>query len=303
MNKHLLIISLVFVFFIFNGCTEKHYRDKSPIKVNFKATNTQNNKILSNNNETIYVAVSAMISPKENFKQYRKLFAYLSKRINKPIKLKQRKTYREINDLLESGGLDFALICSGAYVVAEREFPIHILAVPVVNGEPTYQAYIIVNKRSKINSFEQLKGKSFAYTDPLSNTGYKYALKLLRENHHNPKKYFSKTIFTHGHDYSIQAVQRGVVDGATVESLIFNNIKATDSSKVDNIKIIKKSEAFGIPPFVFTDKSNIDEINKIRKILFNMHKTATGKKILQKLLIDKFIPGKEELYNSVKKFN
>ena len=285
MLKYLNMIFITFLLLV--GCRESHYQNKVPKVVNLKSINETNKKLFTKDDQTIYVAVSAMISPKETLAQYKELFSYLSKKLNKPIKLKQRKTYGEVNELLKNGGLDFALVCSGAYVVAEREFPIHILAVPVVRGEPQYQAYIIVNNKSKIYSFDQLKGKTFAYTDILSNTGYKYALKLIREMHYNPETYFSKTIFTHGHDYSIQAVQRGIVDGATVESLIFNYLQVTEPSKVKNIRIIKKSEKFGIPPLVFTDKSNKKVVKKIREILFNMHKTPEGKKILKKLLIDK----------------
>ena len=301
MSKYLNFFIITFLFF--GGCIENHYQNKVPKKVNFNNVDGTSKEFFTNNKQTIYVAVSAMLSPKETLTQYKELFSYLSKKLNRPIKLKQRKTYGEVNELLKSGGLDFALVCSGAYVVAKREFPIYILAVPVVRGEHKYQAYIIVNKKSKIYSFKQLKGKSFAYTDLLSNTGYKYALKLLRENHFDPKTFFSNTIFTHGHDYSIQAVQRGIVDGATVESLIFNYLKIKDSSKVKNIRIIKKSEKFGIPPLVYTDKSNKKLVKKIREVLFKMHKTPMGKKILKELLIDKFIQGKEELYNSVKEFN
>ena len=43
MNKR-----LVFIYFIYSGYTQKHYRDENPIKLNFKATGTQNNKISSN---------------------------------------------------------------------------------------------------------------------------------------------------------------------------------------------------------------------------------------------------------------
>lgn len=45
--------------------------------------------------------------------------------------------------------------------------PMEILVVPVVNGKPYYQAYVIVNKDGNINDLNDLKNKPFAFTDPL----------------------------------------------------------------------------------------------------------------------------------------
>ena len=67
-----------------------------------------------------------MISPKKTFYLYEKLLKYNEKNLGVPIKLKQRKSYQEVYNLLEEGKLDFAYVCSGAYVVAKRKFPLKI---------------------------------------------------------------------------------------------------------------------------------------------------------------------------------
>jgi len=82
---------------------------------------------------------------------------------------------------LRNKQVEFAFVCSGAYVVEKDFSDVKILAVPVCNGKTTYQAYIIVNKKSKIKTFEDLRDKSFAYTDNLSNTGRFYPLRRLKE--------------------------------------------------------------------------------------------------------------------------
>ena len=255
-----LITNLILLLFLLT-CSDNHYRNQEPQNVDLEVQTTDENNLTSANKEErpIYVAISAMISPKEILKQYKELINYLSAKLKTEVKLKQRKSYGEVNDLLQRGKLEFAFICSGAYVEAEKKFPIHILAVPVINNEPEYYAYIIVNNKTSISSLKQLFGTYFAYTDPLSNTGYKYGLKLIKELGYDPENFFSQTIFTHGHDYSIQAVARGVVDGAAIDGLILDYSKVKDPSKVKDVRIIKKSELFDIPPIVYTDKS--DEYN------------------------------------------
>ncbi|MEW6004857.1 MAG: phosphate/phosphite/phosphonate ABC transporter substrate-binding protein [Stygiobacter sp.] len=244
----------------------------------------------------IYVAVSTMISPLETFNLYKDVMDYISKHLGVRIEFKQRKTYREVNDLLADNKLDFAFICTGAYLEARNEIPIEILVVPVVNGKSYYQAYVIVSEESKISDINDLKSKSFAFTDPLSNTGYSYIVNILKDKKTTPEKYFSKTIFTYAHDYSIQAVKRKIVDGATVDGLVFEYLKHYEPEKVDGVKIIHKSREFGIPPFVVQKNMDKNLKQKLKNVMLNMHNDPEGKKLLNKIMIDKFTLADESIY-------
>jgi len=298
------VLFLIFVFLLADCNETNHYNNQKPIKIeigNKQHVNLDENK--TKNVKTINVAISTMISPQKTFYLYENLLRYIEKRLGIQIILKQRKSYQEVNDLLEEGKLDFAYVCSGAYVVAKRKFPIKILAAPQMNHKTYYQAYIIVNKKSRYKTFDDLKGKSFAFSDPLSNTGYKYVLKLLKERYTNVDEFFSKTIFTYAHDYSIQAVARGLVDGATVDGLVFDYLRTNDPGKVKNVKIIQKSQNFGIPPFVYAPNSDPVLIKKIQNILLNMDKNKEGEEILKKLQIEKFVMVKPDIYKSLESFN
>lgn len=279
----------------------KHYKNTEPIEVDFSDTIT-NTEIYtdSSKSEPLYVAISAMISPKETFIQYQKLLNYISKKLDMKIVLKQRKTYQEINDLLERGELDFALICTGAFIKVKNKFPLHLLAVPLVNNEPYYQAYLLVNKNSTIKSFIDFKNRSFAYTDPISNTGYMFVQGLLGNMKLKSDEFFTKTIFTYAHDYSIQAVSKGIVDGASIDGLIYEYLAKYYPERVENIKIIYKSKKFGIPPFVYSNNTDRALIKKIKAIMLDMHNDEDGKVILENILIDKFVPGDISLYNSLR---
>jgi len=242
-----------------------------------------------------------MVSPRETLRYYEDLVHYISRKIGRPIKINQKKTYKEVNDQLKQRQIDAAFICSGAFVEAKSRFPIEIIAVPVVNGKNTYNADVIVRKNSPIRRFEDLRGKTFAFTDPLSNTGRLYAVERVRELHSTPGKFFSKVIYTHGHDYSIQAVARGMVDGATVDGLVLNYTKAYYPEKVKNIRIIEISKPFGMPPVVVHKNLDYQLKNKLRQVLLKMDKDPEGKKILERLMIDKFVPGNEKDYLSISK--
>ncbi len=266
-------------------------------EINLQDDKTSFDSKQSSSQQKIYVAISTMISPVETFNLYKDLIDYFSSKLGVPIEFKQRKTYAEVNELLNQNKLDFAFICTGAYIEARNKMPIEILVVPVVEGKPYYQAYVIVNDESNINSIDDFQGKSFAFTDPLSNTGYDYIINILKDRRTNPEKFFSKTIFTYAHDYSIQAVKRKIVDGATVDGLVYEYLKHFQPEKVEGIKIINKSRDFGIPPFVV--QKNLDPKLKLelKNIMLTMHQDSEGKKLLNKIMIDKFIEADDSLYN------
>lgn len=297
------ILILVWCAVLSIGCTkDNREKDNLPIKVDFSQANGNHKEEISNDSiAPLHIAVSAMISPKETFAYYEELIKYISRKIGRKIEFKQRKTYKEVNTLLETRELDFAFICSGAYVEATKKFPLEILAVPVVHGEPLYRAYVITHKSYSINKFTDLMGKSFAFTDPLSNTGRLYAVKRVNEHGSTVDEFFKKTIYTYAHDHSIQVVARKIVDGATIDGLVYDYLKEKYPERVKDVRIIEISEGYGIPPVVIHKKINQKLKNELKAIFLGIDKGAEGKKILQKLMIDKFIVGNDTSYNSIRR--
>jgi phosphonate transport system substrate-binding protein len=246
------------------------------------------------------VAVSAILSPKETYNSYTDIFKYLSSRIGRDIEFHQRKTYQEVNQMLESGQLDFAFICSGAYIDLTPEKGVELLCVPITQGKPLYQAYVIVPANSSAKKFEDLKGSSFAFTDPLSNTGYLYVLYRLSQLNQTVDGFFSSTLFTNGHDISIQMVAKGLLDGATIDGLVYDYLSTKDPQRVNGIRIIEKSQYFGIPPIVISSHLDPELKSRIQDVFLNIHKDPQGKKLIKSLLIDRFEIGNDSNYNEIR---
>lgn len=295
------IIAFSFLFLLFS-CRNERRREREIVEIDF----TEGKKLiepvsLSDTIQSINVAVSAIISPRETFSYYNELFEYISQKINRQIIFKQRKTYQEVNDMLFKKEVDMAFICSGAYVEEKLRSNIEILAVPVCNGRPMYQAYIITNKSAEIEKFEDFRGKSFSFTDPLSNTGKLYADMRLKQINTTAEDFFSSTMFSNGHDISMQLVSKEVVDGATIDCLIYNYKALFFPNHVKNLKIIEKSEEFGIPPIVVPKGLDENLKAELRGIFYSIHTDSTGKEILDQLLIEKFIPGEDKNYDRIRR--
>jgi phosphonate transport system substrate-binding protein len=257
---------------------------------------------IQNNSEgrTLKVAVSPILSPRETYHSYESLFRYISEQTGIPIEFHQRRTYHEINQMLEAGQLDFAFICSGAYVELDRERGTGLLAVPECNGSRFYKSYIITHASSAAQQFDDLRGSSFAFTDPMSNSGRLYIKHRLQQEGRDVESFFGSTLYTYGHDLSIQMVQKGIVEAASVSNLVYDFLKAKDPERVSNIRILEVSEDFGMPPVIYSRRMTPNLREKIRTLFMQMHNDNAAATILDDLLIDRFHPGDDDEYNSIR---
>jgi phosphonate transport system substrate-binding protein len=295
---YILNFFLIFILALLNGCG----RDSDAVVVNFDKTVTvERPGSHVSGDAVIKVAVAAMISPKETFGYYHQLLEYLGKQMGRDIQLVQRKTYGEINALLGKGQIDLAFICSGPYVVGKEKHDFELLAIPQVGGSHFYQSYLVVNSASQFQRIEDLKGRVFAFTDPDSNTGKLVPTFWLSQIGERPESFFSKTIYTYSHDNSILAVNRALVDGAAVDGLIWEYYHRKNPVFTSRTRIIRKSEPYGIPPIVASRSLTSELKKRLRQILLAMHRDPGGQRILQELMIERFLEPHDEWYDSIRK--
>lgn len=247
------------------------------------------------------VAFASILSPAKNIEGYHQLLSYLEGRLGRPVRLVQRMTYAEVNELMRAGQIDMAFVCTLAYVEGNREFGMELLVAPQVRGQTVYYSYLIVPKESPVNSLMGLKGKAFAFSDPLSNTGRlvpTYHLSLLGTT---PDDFFSRYVFTYSHDNSIVAVADGLVDAAAVDSLVYDFFATTEPDMIAKTRIIARWGPFGIPPVVVHPGLDPSLKERLRKIFLDIHRKQAGRSTITDLFIDRFVPIQDEAYNSVRR--
>lgn len=248
----------------------------------------------------LHVAVASVISPRGAVESYQPLLDYLSVQLNRPVELVQRRTYAEVNDLIEQGQIDMAFVCTSAYVIGQREFGMELLAAPQVEGETVYHSLLIVPADSLADDMADLRGKTFAFTDPWSNTGRMYPTAMVKELGEKPETFFGQVLFTYSHDDAIRAVASGVADGAAVDSLVYQFALAREPRLAEQTKVIHRSISFGIPPVVTSPHLRPQIRAKLQEILLNMADDPAGRPALRALDIDRFVLIEDSAYNSVR---
>jgi phosphonate transport system substrate-binding protein len=246
------------------------------------------------------LCVGSMITPQDGYVYYRQLIDYLAEKLDLHITALDPGNYEEVNRLLETGMVDVAFICSGPYVEGHARFGLNLLAAPVVNDEPVYYSNLIVPRGSSARRLADLRGKTFAFADPHSNSGAMVPMSKLAETGETPESFFGSFLFTYGHDRSIRAVADGLVDGAAVDSLIWDFLVANNPGLREKVRVIERFGPFGIPPVVTGNHVDPAMREALQKILLSMHNDPRGREILKGMNIERFTQIDDSAYDSVR---
>ncbi|MBC8015130.1 MAG: phosphate/phosphite/phosphonate ABC transporter substrate-binding protein [Sporomusaceae bacterium] len=248
----------------------------------------------------ILIALASVMSPHETIGYYRKIADYVSNKTGRQAILIQRKTYAEVNMLLANGDVDIAFLSTGAYSSYRGMNEIELFVMAEHLGNSLYTAEVIVHKDSTIRTIDDLGGKVFAFTDPLSFSGHMVIEEYLRQRNTIPEKFFSRYFYTYSHDKSIWAVANKVSDGASFDSQIYEYAKAKSPELVANIRIIASIGPAPTGPVVINKKVKPEYREQLRHIFLTMHEDPKVFEAMQGLVIDKFVMPTPELYEPLR---
>jgi len=150
----------------------------------------------------------------KNDATYRPLANYLAAQLKRPVQLRTVDSWEGLAKSLANGETDLALMGPWGYVLANHEAAAQVISTILYDGKPEYFAIIVTRPDSGIKNLSDLKGKSFAFGDKGSTSGY------LIPRHHfmtlgiNPETYFSKVLYTKHQAIETQVVQGTLDAGA-----------------------------------------------------------------------------------------
>lgn len=212
---------------------------------------------------------------------------YLEKKLDLPVELKFSRTYSEMMSMINLGEVDIAYVCNTTFVQLKRQKSAKLLTIPVSNGLEVYYSYIISQKKSSYKNLLGFKDKIFAFTDPDSNSGAVAPTYALLKSGYKTKEYFRETIYTYEHGESIKAVLDEFVDGASVDSLVYEQFIKRHPSEAKSLRIVEKLGPFTMSPIVANKNLSLKKFNEIQKIFINMNQETEGSAILKALSLDK----------------
>ena len=267
--------------------------------------------------EDLKIVITAAFVSERGLPVYQELADYISRKANMDVDIISELSYRHSSLLLDKGIIQLGFVCGLPYTHKKATGQQVLLAMPIVadikddfekvagfkRTPGKYYSYTIVHKDADIKNWAMLKGKSYAYNDQDSNSGYNMPrYKLIQLGAKSWEDYFSKILVSGSHEESIRMVAEGVVDASSVDSLVLDfdrYLKEENAMKVKIIEVLFAGGA-GVPPVVMSTRTPVKLRKKLQLIFLNMHRDKEGKKILKKALLKRFEKPDDKNYDDIR---
>ncbi len=215
-------------------------------------------------------------------------------------------SYAAVVSAMGAGTVDVGWLSPLPYVIAHDQYGVKVVLRTVRNKSDKYWSFIIARTDTGINKLEDLKGKRFAYGDPVSTSGCLYAKELVRSKGEDPDKFFSNVIFAGAHDKVVMAVYNKQVDAGAIYGGVVSDARekvvGTIKDVMQKTKVIAKSAE--IPNDTVSVRKDLppDLVKKITDGLMKVAESDEGRIAIMTVYgIDGFVPAKDADYDSVRK--
>jgi len=201
---------------------------------------------------------------------------------------------------------DVCFVCSLPYVMFERQgvSPAVPVAAPVLagrryRGKPVYFSDVIVPTASDAESFHDLRGRSWAFNEPLSHSGYgitRFHLVTLGET----SGFFGEVIEAGFHETAIEMVRTGNVDGSAIDSQVLAVALRDDPTLHDEIRIVDVLGPSTIQPVAISRRISRDIQAAIVEVLTSLHRRPETRRQLARGLVDRFVEVGPDSYDDIR---
>jgi phosphonate transport system substrate-binding protein len=227
----------------------------------------------------------------------------LGRLVGMPVKVTVASDYAAVVEALRNRTADLAFTHPGGYVLASREAKATIVAKNLWHGKSTFTSRIFVRKDGGVRQLEELRGKTIAFVDPTSSSGYIYPMALLIQRglvkNRDPKSFFRDVVFAGGHDAAMRALVNGHVDAIASFDLAREQY-LKDPAERERIVFI--AETPPIPEAGIAARDGLDPptLARVRAALLSIRGPAHADLLKRLYDIDGFEPAEDREYDPVR---
>jgi phosphonate transport system substrate-binding protein len=227
----------------------------------------------------------------------------LGKLAGVPVRVTVAADYAAVIEALRNRTADLAFTHPVGYVLANREAKATILVRNLWHGKATFTSRIYVRKDRGIATVEELRGRTIAFVDPASSSGYTYPMVMLIQRglvkNRDPKTFFREMLFAGSHDAGMRALLNGHVDAlASFDQAREQYIK--DPAERERITWVLESPP--IPESGICAREGLDPavITRVRAALLQIKVPAHAVLLKRLYDIDGFEPADDRDYDPVR---
>jgi phosphonate transport system substrate-binding protein len=237
--------------------------------------------------EPLRIGVVPYVAIEKLREQLAPIAGHLARALERPVELVFATDYKDALQLVRSGKVPVALLPPVPLAQALRDIPgVALAACQVRQGKPAYRGYLIVRRDSPVRRLEDLRGRSIAFVDRQSTSGYIFPVRLLVSSglishERELEGFFEKVEHRGRHDEVLRAVAAGEVDaGAVVDLVLSNSIEAdVDPGRV---RILARTAPIPHEGVLFGPGLSEQDRRQVREALLALDtRTPQGRNILR----------------------
>lgn len=212
-------------------------------------------------------------SPLQEEERWRPMMDYLSEALEMPVELIVTTDYSTaVTAFVNKDVQILGKIGTLTYVKLAKECDIEIIAAQVraKTGTATYTSRIITRADSGIKTLDDIKGKTFAFVDVGSTSGYLIPLAMFRAAGIDPEIDCSRIYFAGAHDLVIEAIVNKAVDAGCCSDIRWDIAIGEEVFKEGELIILDESGPLPNDTVVVAKDLDPELKEKIRNAYLNM---------------------------------
>jgi phosphonate transport system substrate-binding protein len=210
---------------------------------------------------------------------YRPLAEHLAQRLGRAVELRTVDTWEGLAKSLANGETDLALMGPWGYVLANHAAGAQAIATTLYDGKPEYFAIMVTHPDSGIKTPADLKGRTFAFGDKGSTSGYLIPLHYFMKQGIEPEKYFSKVLYTKHQAIETQVTAGQLDAGADYNrnrnAMIEQGLISADKSRVIWQSDPLPNDAFAVSENIAKDRVLVAKLQAALLEVGDLLKTQT----------------------------
>jgi phosphonate transport system substrate-binding protein len=227
----------------------------------------------------------------------------LARLVGVPVRVTVASDYAAVIEALRNRTADLAFVHPGGYVLASREARAVIVAKNLWHGKASFTSRIYVRRQAGLKTLEDLRGKTIAFVDPASSSGYIYPMVMLIQRGlvtgRDPKTFFKEVVFSGAHDASMRALLNGHVDAIASFDLAREQYLKDPAERE---RVVFVAESVPIPEAGIAARDGLDPavVARVRAALLQIRAPAHAALLKRLYDIDGFEAAEDREYDPVR---
>lgn len=217
-------------------------------------------------------------------------------------------SYASVVEAMLGGFVDLGMHGPYSYVIAQGKDPeLRVITTYAKHKGhfqeegPGYKAVLVARADSGFKTVEDIKGTVIGLTDPASTSGNLLPrVSFTKVIGAELEDYFSRVVYSGGHDLSAVAVIEGQVDAAFVATHRLDNVIDRGIATMDDYVVLWSSPVIPQDPFVVNGRLCPEIIEQLQNAFLTLGDSEEGQKYLENVNASKFVAMTDADYDIIR---